>query len=94
MQKLRPDKSFQQKPDICLHFPHCVQLSNRFVFVFARVRPPRMRRGLGRKRATLSPTSHTAQEAEGGEGKETLSKGRNKVVKDETKFIKKNTIRK
>lgn len=42
MQKLRRDKGFQQKPDICLHCGHCFQLSHRVVFVFARVRPPRM----------------------------------------------------
>lgn len=89
MQKLRPDKSFQQEPDICLHFPHCLQLSNRFVFVFARVRPPRMLRGLGKKRETLSPTSHTGQEAKGGEGKETFWKGVNQVVRDQTELLKK-----
>lgn len=44
MQKPGLDKGFQQERDICLHFPHCPQLSNRFVFVFARVRPPRTRR--------------------------------------------------
>lgn len=46
MQKPSWDKGFQRERDICLHFAHCPQLSNRFVFVFARVRPPRTcRRG-------------------------------------------------
>ena len=96
MQKLRPDKSFQQEPDICLHFPHCLQLSNRFVFVFGPVPDDhpgwagrqlavaererereththrRRERGLGfrkkgkkerKKLKTLSPTSHTREEA-------------------------------
>lgn len=44
MQKPGLDKGFQRERDICLHFAHCPQLSNRFVFVFARVRPPRTRR--------------------------------------------------
>lgn len=44
MQKPSRDKGFQRERDICLHFAHCPQLSNRFVFVFARVRPPRTRR--------------------------------------------------
>lgn len=44
MQKPSGDKGFQRERDICLHFAHCPQLSNRFVFVFARVRPPRTRR--------------------------------------------------
>lgn len=43
MQKPSRDKGFQRERDICLHFAHCPQLSNRFVFVFARVRPPRTR---------------------------------------------------
>lgn len=55
MQKLRRDKGFQQKPDICLHCGHCLQLSHRVVFVFARLRPPRMCSGARLKKKKKIP---------------------------------------
>lgn len=61
MQKLRRDKGFQQKPDICLHCGHCLQLSHRVVFVFARLRPPRMCSGARlkkKKKKSLGIVSH------------------------------------